>query len=116
AFGFRVASATLPSTVSAKRMRPFGNQRSQLGDVFRPGVRFSAPPPSAAELKISPPVAPSSLMIPSIHAIRFPSGDQRGLAICSAGLYTLRNSPVDAETAYNCATHQLLSPLPLAAV
>ena len=34
---------------------------------------------------MSPPVWPSSLMIPWITAIDFPSGDQRGPAICSGG-------------------------------
>src|SRR5947209_15153254 len=65
---------------------PLEGHSNQLADAFIPGVMFLASPPWDGTTKMSPPVAPSSLMSPSMKAMDFPSGDQTGLAICNAGL------------------------------
>ena len=82
-----------PSICSANRILPADCHASQLGDAGMPGVRLRASPPAAGTTKISPPVDPSSLMSPAMKATLWPSGDQRGTAICSGGLYTGVNAP-----------------------
>src|SRR5580698_5350465 len=57
-------------------------QKMQSGEAAIPGVILRALPPPADTTKMSPPVEPSSLIMPSIKAILLPSGDQRGSAIC----------------------------------
>src|SRR6266851_422803 len=84
--GSSVAMALLPPTNSLKSIFPFGCQPSHAAEAFISFVRFFASPASLLMVKMSPPVSPSSLMMPSMKAIRLPSGDQTGLAICSFGL------------------------------
>ena len=86
-----VATATLATPVSpskrpAKRIVSVDCHVSQLGDAGIFGVTFRAMPPWAGMTKMSPPVEPSSLMMPAMNAMLFPSGDQRGTAICKGGL------------------------------
>src|SRR5262249_2544206 len=87
-----------------------GSQVSQLADAFSAGVRLRGSPPATGTVKISPPLAPSSLIRPPINAMLWPSGDQRGTAICVAGLRISRTSPVAADTSYRRATYQCQSP------
>ena len=82
----RVASPISPSTISLNRILSPDCQCSPLGEALIPGVTFFAVPPPAGMIKMSPPVEPSSLMIPEIKAMFLPSGDQRGTAICKGGL------------------------------
>src|SRR5260370_29976745 len=84
--GSSVAMALLPPTNSLKRIFPSGCQPSHAAEAFLSFVRFFASPPSVLMVKMSPPVRPSSLMMPSMKAIRLPSGDHTGLATCSLGL------------------------------
>ncbi len=89
--GSSVAIAVPPSTVSSKRIFPVGvpldNQRSQAGEPLRLGVRLcGSTPPDTGIVKISPPVELSSLMMPPMKAISFPSGEKRGLASCMSVL------------------------------
>src|SRR5262249_11231074 len=67
---------------------------------------------------MSPPVEPWSLMIPPMKARDWPSGDQLGTASwrSAGGLNIDFVSPVDSDTVYSSAIHQLLSPEPCAAV
>jgi hypothetical protein len=55
-------------------------------------------------------------MMPPMKAICLPSGENRGLAICRAGLCTGLISPDATAMVKSCAIHQLLSPLPFDAV
>src|SRR2546426_8714633 len=82
-----LARPAAPSTSSANRTAAEeGNQASQLAEAFMPGVRLRGSPPEAGMTKTSPPVEPSSLMIPGQNAIAWPSGDHRGPATRRAGL------------------------------
>src|SRR5215469_8919426 len=69
-----------PSMCSANRILSGDSQLSQLGEAAIPGVTFRAAPPAAGTTKMSPPVAPSSLIKPAMKATSLPSGDQRGTA------------------------------------
>src|SRR5690348_10385073 len=60
-----------------------------LTEVGRRAVRSLALPPAAGMVIRSPPVEPSSLIRPPMNAIVAPSGDHRGSAICSAGLWII---------------------------
>src|SRR5205807_4487126 len=100
-----------PSTCSANTMRSGDrSQVSQLADAFSPGVRWRGSPPAAGTVKMSPPLAPSSLIKPPTKAIVLPSGDQRGTAICIDGLRISRTAPDEADIAQSLAMYQLLSP------
>src|ERR1700674_1352608 len=94
-----VAMLLSPPAYAAKRMRfPPGAHASQLGDALIPGVMFRASPPDVLTVKISFPVAPSSLINPAMNAICLPSGDHAGLAICSGGLKIVFISPPAASS------------------
>src|ERR1700733_5991084 len=81
-----VATPACPSTFSVKRISLGDFQYSHDGDAPIPGVTSRASPPDACTVKMSPPIDPSSLIKPPMNAIVFPSGDQRGTAICNGGL------------------------------
>src|SRR5215813_13410517 len=91
-------TADSPSTCSVKRIEPAGRQRRALGEDLRSGVMSFASPPEAGTVQMSPPVEPSSLIRPWMTAIVFPSGENRGQAICSGGFQTDRACPVSART------------------
>src|SRR5213078_5321943 len=109
-------SALDPPTYSAISICDGDSHVSVLGDDGRAAVRLVAAPPAAGTVNTSPPVAPSSLISPPMKPIVAPSGDHRGSAICSAGLWSTVIAPVAAGIVYSCAVHQLLSPGPGAAV
>src|ERR1700722_9785977 len=81
-----VETPAWPSMFPVKRISPGDSQYSHDGDAAIPGVTLRASPPDAGRAKMSPPIDPSSLINPPIKAMVFPSGDQRGTAICSGGL------------------------------
>jgi hypothetical protein len=62
--GFNVATPVSPSTYSANRISPADRQKRWDGEALRSGVRFFGSPPDAGTSQMSPPVAPSSLMMP----------------------------------------------------
>src|SRR5438270_2655922 len=82
--GSMVAMPLSPSTSSPKRIFAPLVHVSQLAEAFIPGVMFLAVPPCAGTIKISPPTAGSSLMMPEIKATDFPSVDHAGTAICES--------------------------------
>src|SRR5678816_313618 len=112
----RVPIALEPPTYSTIRICDGDSQLNVLGDDGLPGVRLVASPPAAGTVSTSPPVEPWSLMIPPMKPIIEPSGDHRGSAICSAGLWITVAAPVSAGIVYSFAVHQLLSPGPGAAL
>ena len=73
-------------------------QKSADAEAFIPSVRFFGAPPDAGTVQMSPPVEPSSLMRPWMTATSFPSGENRGQAIWSAGFQMDRALPVPAST------------------
>src|SRR6185312_2188921 len=75
----------LPSIFSANVISAGRCQYKSDGEAEISEVLFFLPPPEAGTTKMSPPITPSSLMMPPITAICFPSGDQRGAAICKCG-------------------------------
>src|ERR1700691_968816 len=98
-----------------------GDQRNQLGDALRPGVKgITVPWPLDGVVKMSPPITPSSLINPPMNAMLFPSGDQRTFASCIFwdpihGWKSGRTAPDSALIAKRSATYQLSSPSPGAA-
>src|SRR6185312_2619764 len=90
--------------------------RNAATDTVALGVRSRGVPPAAGTVYRSPPVDPWSLITPPMNAICDPSGDQRGSAICTAGLAIWRTAPDAASMASTRATHQLLFPEPVAAL
>src|SRR6185312_14667367 len=75
----------LPSIFSANVILAGRCQYKSDGEAEISGVMSFATPPEAGTTKMSPPITPSSLMMPLMNAIRCPSGDQRGAAICKCG-------------------------------
>src|SRR6266849_3860962 len=71
--GSSVAMALLPPTNSLKRIFLSGSQASHAAEAFMSLVRFFASPPVLLTMWMSPPVAPSSLIKPSMKAICLPS-------------------------------------------
>jgi len=67
-------------------------------------------------VKMSPPLAPWSLISPPIKAIVLPSGDQRGTAICMSGFSRSRVFPEARLRTCSWARYQLSSPEPWAAL
>src|SRR5579863_3148233 len=114
--GSRSEMPMAPSACSVNRIWPDGSHRSIEGDALRPDVRLRGSPPETGRVKISPPVTPSSLISPPMKATDFPSGDQTGLAICMEVFKMGIVFPVLAAMVKSCATYQLLSPGPGAAV
>src|SRR6185312_85071 len=82
--GSTLAIPLSPSTSSPKRILPSLVHVSQLAEAFMPGVIFFASPPAAGMIKISPPTAGSSLIMPEMKATDLPSGDNAGTAICES--------------------------------
>ena len=62
------------------------------------GVRLRNEVASTATDQMSPPVEPSSLMMPWMTATNLPSGEKRGQAIWSDGFRIERVCPVAAST------------------
>src|SRR5512141_556667 len=62
------ATPSSPSTYSVNRISPGGLQKIAEAEAALPSVRFRACPPAAGSVQISPPVKPSSLMIPWMTA------------------------------------------------
>ena len=96
--GWIAATPSPPSTHAVNRISPSGCQKSWWADQFVPGVRFLAAPPSTGTVQTSPPVEPSSLMMPWMTATERLSGEKRGQAICSSGFQIARVCPVAAST------------------
>src|SRR5579884_388334 len=85
-----VATPLSPSTSSPKSILSLPVQARVVAEAFISGVIFLAVPPSAGMTKISPPTEGSSLIMPEMNAIDFPSGDHLGMAIweSTGGFYT----------------------------
>src|SRR5579872_2688745 len=81
-----VSTPACPSMFCVKRISRGFFQYGHDGDAEIPGVTLRASPPDEGTVKMSPPMDPSSLINPPMNAIVFPSGDQRGTAICKEGL------------------------------
>src|SRR5579863_3015270 len=81
-----VATPAWPSMFCVKRISRGVFQYSHDGEAAIPGLTLRASPPDEGTVKMSPPIDPSSLINPPMNAIVFPSGDQRGTAICKGGL------------------------------
>ena len=89
-----------PSTGPAKRSSPAERQARLAADQRMPGVRLRGEPPprEAGTSHTSPPLEPSSLMIPWITAIVRPSGEKRGHAIWRGGFQIESAFPVAGST------------------
>ena len=105
---------SLPTSAEATICLPCHDR--PLNEPRKPGVALTGLPPAAGTVKTSPPTEPKSLIRPPMKATVWPSFDMRGMFICIAGAARMRKAPLAASTWPSVATHQLLSPLPLALV
>src|SRR5262245_48187205 len=83
-----------PPTYSTTCICAGDSHEHVVGDAARPGVRLTAAPPAPGTVNTSPPPTPSPLISPPMKPIDAPSGDHRGSAICSAGLWIAATAPV----------------------
>src|SRR6266436_2692035 len=84
--GLMVARPESPSRYSPKIIFASRVHASQMAEAIISRLKVVASPPVPEMVKTSPPTLGSSLMRPPMKAMRWPSGDHAGLAICSGGL------------------------------